>query len=169
MICEECGENQSTVHLTKIINGKINKVNLCEKCAKKHKELDFESNFSIHNFLTGLLDNVNEGTMKIDSRTKNKCDRCGMTYGKFRQKGRLGCNHCYDSFKEKLIPLFNRIHGHDSHVGKVPKRAGGIIRVKKQIEDLRNQLNLAVRKEEFEKAAELRDKIKDFEEEINRK
>lgn len=169
MLCEECGKNQSTVHLTKIINGKVNKVHLCEECANKHKGLDFESSFSIHNFLTGLLDGTPGGTMKVDATAKNKCDKCGMTYGKFRQTGRLGCNYCYDSFKEKLIPLFKRIHGHDSHVGKVPKRAGGIIRIKREIEDLRKQLKMVVKKEEFEKAAELRDRIKDLEKEIDNK
>ncbi|MTI48375.1 UvrB/UvrC motif-containing protein [Sporosalibacterium faouarense] len=169
MLCEECGKNQSTVHLTKIINGKVNKVHLCEECAKKHKTLDFDSTFSIHDFFAGLLDNTDDSTLSLGQSAKIQCDNCGMTYSKFRQSGRLGCNECYNSFKDKLIPLFKRIHGHDNHTGKVPKRAGGIIRIKKDIEDLRKNLSIAVREEEFEEAARLRDKIKDLEKEIEMK
>lgn len=166
MLCEECGKNKSVVHMTKIINGKVNKIHLCEECAKKHKGLDFDSPFSIHNFFAGLLDNTYEGTIKMNNLENNRCEKCGMTYGKFRQTGRLGCSSCYESFKDKLDPLFKRIHGHNTHVGKVPKLAGGIIKRKKEIEDLRGQLNTAVRSEEFERAVELRDKIRDLEKEI---
>ncbi len=166
MICEECGNNSATVHLTKIVNEKVNKLHLCAECANKHNNFDFDSTFSIHNFLTGLLDSSQNDTLKVGSTEPNQCSKCKMTYGKFRQTGRLGCSHCYKSFNQKLNPLFKRIHGHDSHVGKVPKKAGGVFRVKKEIDNLRNKLESAVQKEEFEKAAQLRDQIRELQKEV---
>ncbi|WP_425448456.1 UvrB/UvrC motif-containing protein [Dethiothermospora halolimnae] len=163
MLCEDCGKNKATVHLTKVINGNVNKVHLCEDCASKNKDFNFDSSFSIHNFLTGLLEGSHNETVDFSKTKSIKCDTCGMTYGKFRQIGLFGCDDCYDNFKDKLKPLVKRIHGHNTHIGKVPKRAGGVIRVKKEIEKYRNQLNSAVKKEEFEKAVELRDKIKELE------
>ncbi|EOD00643.1 UvrB/UvrC motif-containing protein [Caldisalinibacter kiritimatiensis] len=164
MLCEECGKNPATVHFKKVINGNVTEMHLCEECAKKKKE--FDTSFSIHNFLTGLLDDIQEGPVKVDYIQATKCDKCGMTYGKFRQTGRFGCNHCYEAFKEKLTPLFKNIHGHEEHIGKVPKKAGGVIRIRKEIQKLKNQLNIAVKNEQFEKAAELRDRIKELEAEI---
>ncbi len=169
MICEECGKNPSTVHLTKIINGKVSKMHLCQECAKKHKNFDFDSSFSIHNFLTGLLDNTNDGKLSIEHVEKYKCEKCGMTYGRFRQTGRIGCSNCYNSFREKLVPLLKRIHGHDNHIGKVPKKAGGVIRIRKEIEALRTRLDEAVRKEEFESAVKLRDKIRELQKTVETK
>lgn len=165
MLCDECGKNPATVHLTKIINGKVTEFHLCEDCAKQSKE--FESSFSIHNFLTGLLDNTYESPLKVDYITATKCDRCGMTYGKFKQTGRFGCSHCYKSFKEKLENLYKNIHGHGEHMGKVPKKAGGTIKIRKEIERLKKQLDNAVKKEEFEIAAKLRDEIKELQKQID--
>lgn len=169
MLCDDCGKREATVHLTKIINDKVTEMHLCEECAKNHKEFDFDASFSIHNFLTGLLDNVQESPFKIDYITSTKCERCGLTYSRFRQIGKFGCSNCYSSFNEKLIPLFKRIHGHENHIGKVPRRAGGVIRIKKEISRLKNQLEVAVRNEEYEKAAQIRDKIRELQAQIDTK
>ncbi|MTI66515.1 MAG: hypothetical protein FH753_07920 [Firmicutes bacterium] len=166
MICDECGKNSATVHLTKIVNGQKNEVHLCEECAKKNKDFDFESPFSIHHFLSGLLDNVQDEPMKVNYNTIEKCENCDMSYSEFKQSGRFGCSECYKQFNNRLGPLFKQIHGHEKHTGKVPKRAGGEIRIRKEIENLKKKLDMAVKKEEFEKAAELRDKIKELESEV---
>jgi protein arginine kinase activator len=164
MMCDECGKNPAKVHFTKIINGKVTEMHLCEECARHSDE--FDSSFSIHNFLTGLLDNTYDSPVKIDYIKGTKCDKCGMTYGRFRQTGKFGCSNCYKSFSDKLTPLFKNIHGNDTHVGKVPKNAGGIIKIRKEIEKLKSELDMAVKKEEFEKAAELRDRIRELQTQI---
>ncbi|RKD33758.1 UvrB/UvrC motif-containing protein [Thermohalobacter berrensis] len=168
MLCDECGKNKSTVHYTKILNGKKEEIHLCDECAKDYKQFDIDSSFSIHNFLTGLLDNMQEGPFKnVNYVHELKCNRCGLTYNQFRETGKFGCSECYKSFHDKLIPLLKRIHRHDSHIGKVPKRAGSKIRIKKEITKLKNKLEIAVKKEEYEKAAELRDKIKELKNQID--
>ncbi|KNF07983.1 UvrB/UvrC protein [Gottschalkia purinilytica] len=167
MMCEECGKNPSTVHMKNIINGKVTEVHICEECAKKHKGFATDTPFSIHSLLTGLLDSVQDEGVKVDYVQGTTCDTCGMPYGKFRQLGKFGCSDCYRSFKEKLNPLLKRIHGHDKHVGKIPKKAGKLIRIKKDIEDLKNKLDILVQNEEFEEAAEIRDEIKRLQKELD--
>lgn len=165
MLCDNCGKNEATMHYTEIINGKKKVMHLCSECAKNNNE--FESPFSIHNFLTGLLESKPDGPMKVDYVEPKKCEGCGMTYGKFKQTGKFGCDQCYEAFKDRLDPLFKRIHGHNNHTGKVPKRAGGRIRVRKEIKDLRDKLEKSIKSEEFERAAELRDKIRDLKSKID--
>lgn len=171
MLCDDCGKREATMHFTKIVNGNVTELHLCEECAKNHKEFEFDTSFSIHNFLTGLLDldNVQASPFQIDYITGTKCEKCGLTYSKFKQIGKFGCSNCYNSFKEKLLPLFKRIHGHSNHIGKVPRRAGGVIRIKKEISRLKNQLQIAIRNEEYEKAAQIRDQIKELQSQIDTK
>ena len=75
----------------------------------------------------------------------------------------LGCSNCYIEFENRLEPILRRIHGNIVHNGKVPKRTGGTLRIRKEIEEYKEEMQRAVDNEEFERAAELRDKIKELE------
>ncbi|KXG74821.1 UvrB/UvrC motif-containing protein [Thermotalea metallivorans] len=167
MLCENCNKRTATVHVTKILNDKKTELHLCEQCAKQSEEMPFDTSFSINNFLTGLLDSIQDSPIKVDYIKTTKCDQCGMTYGKFKQLGRLGCAQCYNAFREKLFPLIKRVQGSEVHSGKVPKRAGGNIRLKKEIKRLKSELDDAIRKEAFERAAVLRDQIREMESQLN--
>ncbi|AOT71116.1 UvrB/UvrC motif-containing protein [Geosporobacter ferrireducens] len=166
MLCESCNKRNATVHVTKILNGNKTELHLCEQCAKQSEEMAFDASFTINNFLTGLLDSIQDSPIKVDYIKTTKCDHCGMTYGKFKQLGRLGCGQCYNAFHEKLLELIKRVQGNEVHSGKMPKRSGGVIRLKKEIKKLKLQLDEVIRKEEFEKAAVLRDKIRELESQI---
>ncbi len=173
MLCQRCGKKEANVHVTKIINGKKTELFLCEDCAKETGQLSFTTNntfslknindpFSFHNLLAGLLNpNIDASFSKEISELK--CDNCGMTYKEFSKKGLLGCSQCYNSFSKKLKPLIKRIHGSNEHTGKVPIRKGGELRTKKEIQDLKTRMKEVIEKENFEKAAELRDKIHEME------
>jgi protein arginine kinase activator len=162
MLCQRCGKKEATVHLTKIINGEKTELYLCEDCAKETGQIPFEGSdsFSFNNLLSGIL-NPGMGSLREDNILR--CDNCGMTYKEFTEKGLFGCSHCYDTFKIKLEPLLKRIHGSSEHNGKVPKRRGGDLRIKREIDKLRKELQLAVNEEKFERAAELRDSIHNLE------
>ena len=95
-----------------------------------------------------------------------RCSTCGLTFTDFRQIGLLGCGDCYQAFGRFLGPLFRRVHGHISHTGKVPKRTGGKVRIKKEIEELRRKLQEAIAREAYEEAARLRDEIRAKEEKL---
>lgn len=83
-----------------------------------------------------------------------------MRYNEFVETGKLGCSECYDAFRGRLIRPLKQIHGACEHIGKVPVREGGQIKNDRKIKKLETELNAAVMKQEFEKAAKLRDEIK---------
>jgi len=167
MLCQRCGEREASVHFTKIINGEKNELYLCEKCAEElgHISLQGSDPFSFPSLLAGILSPGLESSLK---KTDNhiKCDECGMTYEDFSQRGLLGCSDCYKNLEDRLEPLIKRIHGNNNHIGKVPKRKGGNLRLKREIRQLKEEMDKAVEKEDFEKAAEIRDKIHELENEI---
>lgn len=165
MLCDECGKNKATVHLTEIVNEQITKLNLCESCAKD-KGSDVEQHFGISDLLTALSD-VETLTPPPGGgpAVKNKCGHCGMTYDDFKKVGRLGCSECYTVFKASLAPLLKRIHGSNQHLGKVPnpvvlKEQKVLSKFHEELESAKGELQKAIKNEEFEEAASLRDKIK---------
>lgn len=170
MKCDICSKPNATVHLTEIIDNKISKLHLCEECAKK-KGAEMEEHFGLSDLLAGLADF--DGGISTKKEAKVKCPSCGLTYDDFKKTGRLGCDKCYSTFQESLLPLIKRIHGSTSHLGKSPSRivprpkpskAAKPAPKKKvdKITDLKNRLDRAIKMEEFEEAARLRDKIKDL-------
>ncbi len=163
MLCDICGKNEATVHLTEIINEQMTKLHLCEECAKQ-KGTEMEEHFGLADLLAGL---ANLDTSVEPAKDKKvKCSACGMTYTDFKKIGRLGCGQCYESFKTYLAPLLKRIHGSDIHVGKGPGKKGKKIKAKKtDVEQLKKRLKRAIELEEFEEAAQLRDEIKKCERE----
>ena len=174
MMCDECGKVKATVHLTEIINDQITKLNLCEACAKQ-KGSDVEQHFGIADLLAALSD---VEAHPAESQTaaglpvsKAKCAQCGMAYEDFKKVGRLGCSECYGAFKNSLAPLLKRIHGSNQHVGKSPSPAAAKeLKVNSKIHDeldkAKEELQKAVKKEEFEEAAAIRDKIKFLEKKL---
>ncbi len=164
MICQNCNERQASVHLTKIINGEKTEIYLCEQCAKEKGEFGFATDpFSIHNLLAGILSPDVHPSRNFVKQEVEQCKNCNMSFDEFGKIGRFGCSDCYDEFDPRLAVMMRRIHGSDQHTGKVPERQGQTILIKKRINELRTELQRAIAKEEFEKAAKLRDQIYDME------
>lgn len=163
MLCQECNKKPATLHFTKIVNGEKTEFHICETCARERGELipGTPGGFSIHNLLSGLLD-FDPGTSAPKSQPL-RCEHCGLTYNQFSKMGRFGCSECYRQFSERLDPLFKRVHGNIVHTGKIPKRAGGRIQHKKEIERLKRELQQLIVREEFEQAAAIRDQIRELE------
>ncbi|WP_085520840.1 UvrB/UvrC motif-containing protein [Tuberibacillus sp. Marseille-P3662] len=168
MECQECHSRSATLHFTKIINGEKMEYHLCEECAKEKGDAVSESSgFSIHNLLSGMLNfdqpMDSQGTAKQTQQVL-QCSKCGLSYQEFAKIGKFGCEECYETFKHKLDPVLRKVHsGNTTHSGKIPKRAGKDISIRKHINSLREQLKTHVEQEEFEKAAELRDEIRSLE------
>ncbi|MBN2980539.1 MULTISPECIES: UvrB/UvrC motif-containing protein [Cohnella] len=167
MVCQECGKRPATLHFTKINNGEKSELHICEACARDKGEMipGTASGFSIHNLLSGLLDFE---PSNVGSRPDvPRCEKCGMTYAQFSKMGKFGCSHCYKQFSERLDPLLKRVHGNTVHVGKVPKRAGGHVKAKREIDRLKKEIQVRIEREDFETAAQLRDRIRELENEIS--
>jgi len=166
MLCQECGKRPSTLHFTKIVNGEKTEFHICELCAREKGEMipGASNGFSIHNLLSGLMDFGPAANTGLGMGTKTlRCEQCGLTYTQFGKSGKFGCSSCYLNFSERLDPLLKRVHGNIGHAGKVPKRTGGLIKHKREIESLKMTLLQHIDQEEFEQAAEVRDQIRELE------
>jgi protein arginine kinase activator len=174
MLCQECNERPATLQFTKVINGKKMEVKLCEHCAAEKGDifmLHDGGNLSFNNLLAGLL---NMGLGMASTKTSPgfggdqlECPHCHLTYREFVNSGRFGCRQCYETFSSYLEPVLGRLHGGNvHHIGKIPKRAGGTLHIRKQINDLKADLQSLIEKEDFEKAVLVRDEIRLLEKEI---
>lgn len=162
MVCNVCGKTQATVHLTEIIDDQITELHLCEECAQK-KGAQMESHFGLSDLLAGLADMGSQFNSKVKTEVKLKCPKCGLTYEDFKKVGRLGCGECYNAFREALVPLLKRIHGSTQHFGKSPKKMAKTVKAKNELQELKEKIQKAVQREEFEEAAKLRDKVREIE------
>jgi len=169
MYCEECKQKPATVHLTQMFNGKKIEVHLCEECAAKKGGILFEvdNQFSISNLLSSFFGN-NYSIQEITPDSNiSRCSNCGMSFQDISQTGKLGCAECYTVFEKELEPTLRRIHGNSKHIGKIPARGGEKVLIKNKIENLKSQLQKAIASEQYEKAAEIRDSIKDMEKKLH--
>jgi len=165
MICDNCGSSDAVIHLTQIVDNEMTACHLCEKCAAaKGLETEEETppGFPLTDFLANMGGEREEESQSEGAGTS--CSFCGLTFGDFRETGRLGCPHCYATFESHLRSLLRRIHGGTSHVGKVylPPDPSATER-QKRLEGLRRRLERAVTAEDFERAARLRDEIRAME------
>jgi protein arginine kinase activator len=158
MICDVCKKNQATVFLTQIVEGKMQKVNLCESCSKEKGVTD-PTGFALADLLLGL------GAAQEIERGGGvqKCPVCGFSQSDFKKTGRLGCATCYDTFAEGLQSLLKGMHKGTEHKGKIPTRLQRSLEREQQLKDLHRTLRKAVSEEDYEEAAKLRDRIKAFE------
>ena len=162
MACDNCGSTDAVVHLTQIVNNEMSTHHLCEKCAaeKGLESAPDVTNLPLMDVIGQLTDQVRE-----DPELKGvECSFCGLTFSDFRRTGRLGCPHCYETYGSQLPGLLRKIHGGARHVGKVylpPDPTAS--EMEKRLEGLRRKLERAVQSEDFERAAELRDQIRDLE------
>lgn len=156
--CDQC-DRPATIHLTEIVDGEKLEKHLCEDCASS-EGITIKSNLPLSQLLEDFVLQTAEGK----ESSELTCDVCGLTLSEFRDQALLGCPHDYDAFDPALVPLLERAQeGASQHIGKVPHRAGGDQRKQNAILRLRAQLKGAVAAEDYERAAALRDQIKELE------
>jgi protein arginine kinase activator len=157
MLCSICKEKEATVHLTNISGDKMQKVDLCEECAKS-KGMNDPTAFSLADQLFGL-----GAALEIEQAGGGigvKCPACGFTQADFKKAGRLGCPECYKTFAEPLEGLLKTMHKGTRHVGKVPESLRQSRDFSDRLKLLQKKLGKAIDREDFEEAAILRDEIK---------
>jgi protein arginine kinase activator len=160
MLCDICNKNPATVHLTEIVDEQMTELHLCEECAHQ-KSAAMEQQFGLSDLLAGMAE---FGKPSIEKDAPDlECPNCKLTYLDFKKIGRLGCGDCYTAFRKYLGPLLKRIHGSNQHVGKSPSKVTRVVKKKIDIQELRNRMQKAIEAEDFEKAANIRDQIKEME------
>ncbi|MFT3881274.1 MAG: UvrB/UvrC motif-containing protein [Gemmatales bacterium] len=153
--CQQCGQ-PSTVHLSHPMSGQEPfELHLCTACAEKQnilvgKELQISAIVQI------MISKFGGETAEKQARLS--CPACGMNYAEFRSQGRLGCPHDYEAFRTGLMPLLERIHRKTVHTGKRPKQRPKATPA--DVLELRKQLREAIHQEAYERAAQLRDLIR---------
>ncbi|MEO5904122.1 MAG: UvrB/UvrC motif-containing protein [Gemmatimonadaceae bacterium] len=110
--------------------------------------------------ITDFLQSVHQA-MQATQGDASRCTFCSSTFRDFRSTGRLGCAHCYDAFENSMRDLLRRVHGNSKHIGRryeppanVDMPDGGTAN------ELRDRLRRAVESEQFELAADIRDKLR---------
>ncbi|MCU0620106.1 MAG: UvrB/UvrC motif-containing protein [Gemmatimonadales bacterium] len=162
MRCDECGERDAVVHLTQIVNEQVTTVHLCEKCAA---ERGVESPAQLTKSPLGsFLAAMGKPGATVPANDAS-CPGCGATLADFREAGRLGCAACYDAFGAPLRDLLRRLHGSTQHVGERYVPGGSAVPAAPPTPAeggaaLRLRLQQAVRDEDFELAAQLRDQLR---------
>ena len=158
MVCQCCTQRDAVVHLTDIVNHVKRETHLCEGCARAaglipttDAEAAGEPAINLQALVQFIL-----GQPPAADPSGLTCPDCAMKYAAFRADGRLGCPTDYDTFREPLLPLLERIHRSLVHRGKTPRRAEGRLR----LAAMNEELNAAVAGEHYERAAQLRDRIR---------
>lgn len=161
MLCNLCGKNDATIHLTEIINAQMLELHICESCGNEKEGL-IKNKFSFHELLAGLADISSLGS--LEKKSVPQCRSCGLTYEEFGKAGRLGCPDCYAAFSKALTQLIKRVQKGAYHIGKKPAKFSKNKEIKKnELHDFKKLLEASVRNEEYEDAARLRDIIKKME------
>lgn len=148
MLCESCKKNQATVHSVVIKNGQKNEQYLCSECAR-------QIGFKLGSFpaLLGMLSGKESNVISTE-----KCS-CGTDMVQFYESGLLGCPNCYKAHAEELLGIIKRAQGgRIQHIGRNPTKV--IPKEPDKLASLKNELTEAVKNEEYERAAQLRDQIK---------
>lgn len=167
MLCPECNKREATIHLTQIVNNQKVTVSLCKECAAKfgfHSPLD-NMPFPLAEILSGMTSNLPQTGGKNLPVETLVCPECGTSFEEFARQGRFGCGACYSTFRQRLEPIMRKIHGASLHRGRNPgmiSAEGTVIHALpiKEEERLDAELKKAIEAEDFERAAELRDKLK---------
>jgi protein arginine kinase activator len=158
MLCDNCRERDAVVHLTQIVENAVTQLHLCEKCAA---EKGVETTVAAPKHPLGDFLQAVQQQLTVSQGDAVRCNFCSATLRDFRATGRLGCAHCYSAFETSLRELLRRVHGNSQHAGHRydPPRPDLLERAT-TLGELRDRLRRAIENEQFELAADLRDRIR---------
>ncbi len=183
MLCEKCKKNEATAYIKTNVNGDVHEYHLCSECAAEMQNSGaFGSMFKFDGFDSfgewgGLFSPMMSGFDMVSSLLSSpfgsfsampslssgkRCSVCGSDFRSIADSGKVGCPNCYTEFKGRLAPTIKKIHGNTVHCGKHSKTTTQESR-ENETASLKKQLAEAVSSENYELAAELRDKIKSLE------
>lgn len=177
MLCERCGKKEATFYYKENMNGTVKTYKLCADCAAEmQKSGEIQSGFGENPF-SKMLDFLGGddffsggdslfgkliGTPQKTVERSKTCPLCGSTFGDFVNSGKAGCPMCYETFENELLPSIQRIHGRTAHTGQAPARFRVENEKKQKIAAMEKELKEAIAAEQYEKAAELRDSLREI-------
>lgn len=180
-LCQLCHAREASLFFTRIINGEKTELQVCRKCAASSSGIKLD----VNNLLAGLSKLGKEAFEKAEAM--RTCDSCGMTLEEFNKTGLMGCSHCYEAFSDHVDTLLNRVHGNVRHQGKrpsgiepaepmtstehyanerhphMPDAFASAMPGPESIDKLKMELKAAIMEEAYERAAQIRDRIRALE------
>ncbi|HEY0241610.1 MAG TPA: UvrB/UvrC motif-containing protein [Gemmatimonadaceae bacterium] len=161
MVCDICKEADAVVQLTQIEGTGVRLLHLCERCAA---ERGVETSASAPKpAISDFLQSVHQA-MQATQGDAARCAFCSSTFRDFRSTGRLGCAHCYDAFEKSMRDLLRRVHGSSQHIGRrYEPPVSTELPDAGTVNELRDRLKRAIETEQFELAADIRDRLRGME------
>ena len=161
MLCQNCKTNAATVFYKETVNGRTTEYTLCPACAAKLKLNTPFGGSAEDDPLTSLFAGMLGHSRAV--REEKRCPVCGAGFKELAARGKMGCPACYEAFADELAPTIRQLHGSVSSRGRAPRRFGEKRQREQELLRLRGELKAAIDTPEFEKAAELRDRIRALE------
>ena len=175
--CKNC-PNKKTVHLTQILESGMKKYDVCEDCpvaANFQDPLSFKSIGSFAGIKASAKSDSSNGSDESEAASPSSggsgltCPTCRYTEDNFNKNGRLGCPNCYNVFDEHIQRILPERHRGTIHKGKIPAHLESTIMKENQVVELEQALQEAIRLENFEEAAKIRDSLRALREESAKK
>lgn len=172
MKCDNCGDPEATVHQIHVADNEIKHVQLCDSCAQEDQSVpDSSSAQSVGEFFSDLQEREPE-------EQRDECPECGLTLRELKKTNKVGCSNCYSVFRDQFESIVHRIHGADQHLGEEPDTADssgfetstddstglGKVSREQKLQLLEKRLQKRVDEEDYEAAADLRDRIQELKE-----
>jgi protein arginine kinase activator len=166
MLCDSCGERDAVVNLTTIENNAVHQLHLCERCAADRgvETTVAAPKHPLGEFLQAVHQQVaTTGALAASGLPADghQCAFCRTTMADFRATGRWGCARCYSNFEAGIRELLRRVHGNHRHVGRSYRPPmSESLEHSAAVGELKERLRRAIESEQFELAADLRDRIR---------
>lgn len=171
MRCQICQKNDVAIKMTRLVNGEMVDYHVCHECAdkvsphmNKVRKKSSPSKMTVEHLLKELIsqsDPTGGPAARVEDLAEiPTCPECGTDYARFRQTFMMGCPACYDAFGERLIADLQKIQGATRHVEGKRRSSGNVADLQARLLALRRELDESVLDEDFERAARLRDQIR---------
>lgn len=143
MLCSKCSKNEAN-KLNKFFDFNLNKeLYFCDNC---FKSVNTNNKLSLNEFF------------ESDNKEVH-CKFCNTSSKHFLNTGYVGCEECYKSFEDIIMPIVNNIHKSTTHKGKFVSTNLGSDEINEKLKELTIKLQELVKEEEFEKASKVKFEI----------
>lgn len=160
MLCERCHKNVAAARYAEVVDGKVKDMAVCPDCLALYQRQG-EGGFELTK--PGLTDDRHKTPVRSAAealRGRERCRTCGLVLAQVMESGRVGCGTCYESFAEQVESILEGLHTGVRHRGKAPHVDDARLRVQTDLQTKRALLRSALRMENYEEAARLRDEIR---------
>ncbi len=168
MKCDLCGQREAVVFVHQVSKEGNSELRLCIQCAREHGlgSLDGDMTEALKNLLSTVPSS--SFTPKGGAKKIGPCPHCGLSREEAKKRGTLGCAYCWEHFGKTLLEGILPPRGPAKgplplHRGRVSLRLTSLRLRERELVRLKEELEEALRGENYELAARYRDQIRALE------